>query len=71
MQRSDSKLGKVMVSLETEVEGSEYNERFQVYQGILFKKVDGGERDWRLVIPEGLVDKIVWVCHIRYGHFGA
>ena len=45
--------------------------RFQVYQGILFKKVESGERDWRLVIPEGLVDKIIWDCHIRYGHFGA
>ena len=42
MQRSDSKLGKVIVSLETEVEGSEYNERLQVYQGTLFKKVDSG-----------------------------
>ena len=29
------------------------------------------EHDWRLVIPEGLVDKIIWDCHIRYGHFGA
>ena len=55
MQRSDSKLGKIIVSLETDVAGSEYNERFQVYQGILFKKVDGGERDWRLVIPLSLI----------------
>ena len=37
-----------------------YSTRFQVYQGILFKKVESGERDWRLVIPEGLVDKIIW-----------
>ena len=55
----------------TDVAGSEYNERFQVYQDILFKKVDGGERDWRLVTPEGLINKIVWDCHIRYGYFGA
>ena len=30
LQRSDSKLGKIIVSLETDVAGSEYNERFQV-----------------------------------------
>ena len=22
----------------------------------LFKKVEGGERDWRLVVPEGLIE---------------
>ena len=49
MQRSESKLGRIIVSLETDIEGFKYNERFQVYQGILFKKVDNGERDWRLV----------------------
>ena len=37
----------------------------------MFKKVEGGERNWKLVIPEGLVDKIIWDCHFRYGHFGA
>ena len=41
MQRSESKLGKIIVSLEAEVDGSEYSTRFQVYQGILFKKVEG------------------------------
>ena len=50
---------------------SEYNNHFQIYQGFLFKKVEGGERDWRLVVPDGLIDKIIWDCHIRYGHFGA
>ena len=40
-------------------------------QGLLFKKIVGGERDWRLVVPEGLEEKIIWDCHIRYGHFGA
>ena len=48
-----------------------YKQYFQVFKGSLFKKVEGRERDWRLVIPEGLIDKIVWDCHYRYGHFGA
>ena len=60
-----------IASLEADLDGSEYSAHFQVYQGILFKKVEGGERDWRLVIPEGLIDRIIWDCHIRYGHFGA
>ena len=71
MQRADGKSGKIIDSLETELAESEYSQHFQIYQGLLFKKVVGGERDWKLVVPEGLVDKIVWDCHLRYGHFGA
>ena len=62
---------RVINSLETELAGSEYNNHFQIYQGLLFKKVEGGERDWRLVVPDGLVDKVIWDCHLKYGHFGA
>ncbi len=70
-QRSDNKSGKIIASLEADVDGSEYNTHFQIYQGILFKKVEGGECDWRLVVPEELIDRIIWDCNIRYGHFRA
>ena len=52
-------------SLESDSYELGYSRYFQIYQGSLFKKVEGGERDWRLVIPEGLVDKIIWDCHFR------
>ena len=55
MQRSDNKSGKIITSLEAGLAGSEYNQYFQIYQGILFKKEEGCERDWRLVITEGLI----------------
>ena len=71
MQRTDLKLNKIITSLEFDSDELGYSRYFQIYQGSLFKKVEGGERDWRLVIPEGLVDKIIWDCHSRYGHFGA
>ena len=71
MQRADGKSGKIINSLETELEESEYNQFFQIYKGLLFKRVVGGEHDWKLVIPEELEEKIIWDCHIRYGHFGA
>ena len=41
MQRSENKLGKIIASLEAHVNGCEYNTHFQIYQGILFKKVEG------------------------------
>ena len=59
MQRSDTKLKKIIASLESDPDNSAFNRYFQVYQGILFKKIVGGERDWKVVIPEGLVDKII------------
>ena len=71
MQRADGKSGKVIESLENELSRSEYSQYFQVYNGLLFKRVVGGERVWKLVVPEGLVEKVVWDCHLRYGHFGA
>ena len=71
MQRSDIKLGKIIEILEASLDDSEYSQYFQIHQGILFKKVEGGEQDWRLVVPDGLVDTVVWECHISYGHFGA
>ena len=71
MQRADGKSGKIINSLETELEESEYNQFFQIYKGLLFQKVVGDEHDWRLVVPEGLEEKIIWDCRIRYGHFGA
>ena len=71
VQRAEDKSVKVIESLEKEVSGSEYSQYFQVYNGLLFKRIVGGERVWKLVIPEGLVDKVIWDCHLRYGHFGA
>ena len=56
--RDSGKSGKITDSLETEVAESVYNQHFQIYKGFLFKKVEGGERDWRLVVPDGLADKI-------------
>ena len=70
MQRADAKLNKIITSVESELDALGYRQYFQVFKGSLFKKVEGRERDWRLVIPEGLIDKIVWDCHYRYGHFG-
>ena len=35
MQRTDGKLGKIMNSLETELEESEYNQFFQILQRIV------------------------------------
>ena len=37
----------------------------------VYKRQVGGERDWRLVVPAVLEEKIIWDCHIRYSHFGA
>ena len=71
MQRADSKLNKIITSVESELDEFGYKQYFQVFNGSLFKRVEGRERDWRLVIPEGLVEKIVWDCHYRYRHFGA
>ena len=41
MQRADGKSGRVINSLETELAGSEYNNHFQIYRGLLFKKEEG------------------------------
>ena len=41
MQRSDTKSGKIMASLESDIDNSAYSRYFQVYQGVLFKKVEG------------------------------
>ena len=41
MQRADGKSGKIIDSLETELTGSAYNQHFQIYKGLLFKKVEG------------------------------
>ena len=71
MQRADSKLNKIITSVESELDEFGYRQYFQVFNGSLFKRVEGRERDWRLVIPEELIEKIVWDCHYRYGHFGA
>ena len=53
MQRADSKLNKIITSVESDVDEFGYKQYFQVFKGSLFKKVEGRERDWRLVIPEG------------------
>ena len=45
--RTMQRAGKIINSLETELDDSEYNQYFQIYKGLLFKKVVGGERDWR------------------------
>ena len=35
--------GKIIDSLETEVAEPGYSQHFQIYKGLLFKKVEGGD----------------------------
>ena len=41
MQRSDTKLGNIIESLEANLDDSGYRQYFQIHQGVLFKKVEG------------------------------
>lgn len=71
MQRADPKLGKIINSLESGKVDANFVKFFRVYKDILYKKIEGSEREWKLVLPEGLIEKVVWDCHVRYGHFGS
>ena len=41
LQRTDVKLSKIITSLESNVDELGYSQYFQIYQGSLFKKVEG------------------------------
>jgi RNase H-like domain found in reverse transcriptase/Reverse transcriptase (RNA-dependent DNA polymerase)/Integrase zinc binding domain/Integrase core domain len=76
LQAADSKLSKIMSLFDPKTSSNNMNEKTQktkashcMEDNILFRKTPGDE-NWKICVPECLIDKLVKHQHSHYGHFG-
>lgn len=62
-------IDKIIEQLDSGIPKTNLEQYLQLYEGILFKSGGGNEREWKLMLPEELIDKVIMNYHIMYGHF--
>ena len=65
LQREDTRVNKIIQTLE---ENTKQTSRFSINKGILCQKSQEGER---IYLPAKILKRLIWECHMAYGHTGA
>ena len=65
LQKEDIRINKIIKTIK---EGKENVHRFELYEGILYRKI---AEERIIYIPKKTLRTLLWECHYAYGHTGA
>jgi len=73
LQKEDAVMPEVLTQLNggSEQVREKLQKYYLVYNGVLFRRSNAESDEWKLWLPEVLVDEVIDNYHENYGHFGA